>query len=114
MRTTVIAVSATSEIVPGAIMGIHACVFRRVTRVRSNHPPNRRPRGDTKSPRHVDGEAGPSGPRSGEAVWKGLVEHSVLVRDCSSWPRLEGCLRVTVGTPAEDDAFVAALTEVLS
>ncbi len=50
---------------------------------------------------------------SGTAVWKGLVERSVLVRDCSSWPRLEGCLRVTVGTPAENDAFLSALTEVL-
>jgi len=38
----------------------------------------------------------------------------VLVRDCADWPRLDGCLRVTVGTPAEDDAFLAALTEVLS
>ena len=46
-------------------------------------------------------------------VWKGLVERSVLVRDCSSWPRLAGCLRVTVGTPAENDAFLAALREVL-
>jgi histidinol-phosphate aminotransferase len=50
----------------------------------------------------------------GLTVWKGLVERSVLVRDCSSWPRLDGCLRVTVGTPAEDDAFLAALTEVLA
>ena len=50
----------------------------------------------------------------GPTVWKGLVERSVLVRDCSSWPRLEGCLRVTVGTPAEDDAFLSALSEVLS
>ena len=50
----------------------------------------------------------------GPTVWKGLVERSVLVRDCSSWARLDGCLRVTVGTPAEDDAFLAALTEVLS
>lgn len=47
------------------------------------------------------------------AVWKGLVERAVLVRDCSSWRRLEGCLRVTIGTPQEDDAFLAALTEVL-
>lgn len=47
-------------------------------------------------------------------VWKGLVERSVLVRDCSSWPRLAGCLRVTVGTPAENDAFLAALREVLT
>jgi len=49
----------------------------------------------------------------GRAAWKGLVKRSVLVRDCSSWPRLEGCLRVTVGTPAENDAFLSALTEVL-
>jgi len=55
-------------------------------------------------PREVDGPT----------VWKGLVERSVLVRDCSSWPRLDGCLRVTVGTPAEDDAFLSALTEVLT
>ncbi|MDP9451840.1 MAG: histidinol-phosphate transaminase [Actinomycetota bacterium] len=54
-------------------------------------------------------------PRHGDglAVWRGLLERGVLVRDCSSWPGLEGCLRVTVGTPAEDDAFVAALAEVL-
>ncbi len=50
----------------------------------------------------------------GRTVWKDLVERSVLVRDCSSWPRLDGCLRVTVGTPAEDDAFLSALTEVLA
>lgn len=49
----------------------------------------------------------------GRAVWQGLLDRSVLVRDCSSWPRLDGCLRVTIGTPAEDDAFLAALTEVL-
>jgi histidinol-phosphate aminotransferase len=65
-------------------------------------------------PRHMDGRLGPSGPSSGEAVWKGLVERSVLVRDCSSWPRLEGCLRVTVGTPSENNAFLSALTEVLA
>jgi len=55
-------------------------------------------------------------PRSmdGATVWKELVERSVLVRDCSSWPRLSGCLRVTVGTPDENDAFLAALVEVLS
>jgi len=50
----------------------------------------------------------------GPTAWKGLVERSVLVRDCSSWPRLAGCLRVTVGTPADNDAFLSALTEVVS
>jgi histidinol-phosphate aminotransferase len=51
--------------------------------------------------------------RDGAAVWQALLERSVLVRDCSSWPRLDGCLRVTIGTPAEDDAFLAALEEAL-
>jgi histidinol-phosphate aminotransferase len=46
-------------------------------------------------------------------AWKRMLEHDVLVRDFSSWPRIEGCLRVTVGTPQENDAFLAALGEVL-
>ncbi len=52
--------------------------------------------------------------RSGDEVWQGLVERSVLVRNCGSWPRLENCLRVTVGTPEENDRFLAALGEVLA
>ena len=52
--------------------------------------------------------------RDGAVVWQTLLDHSILVRDCSSWPRLEGCLRVTIGTPAEDDAFLAALEAALS
>lgn len=51
--------------------------------------------------------------RKGAEVWQGLVDRSVLVRDCSNWPRLEGCLRVTVGTGEEDDRFLDALREVL-
>ncbi len=51
--------------------------------------------------------------RDGHAVWEALLERGVLVRDCSSWPRLAGCLRVTIGTRAEDDAFLAALEETL-
>jgi histidinol-phosphate aminotransferase len=51
--------------------------------------------------------------RDAGVVWKALVDKSVLVRDFSTFPALEGCLRVTVGTPEEDDAFLAALSEVL-
>ena len=51
---------------------------------------------------------------SGASVWSGLVDRSVLVRNCSSWPRLGDCLRVTIGTTDEDDRFLAALEEVLS
>lgn len=43
-----------------------------------------------------------------------LLAHGVLVRDFSRLPRLAGCLRVTVGTPAENDAFLVALKESLS
>ncbi|HTO01292.1 MAG TPA: histidinol-phosphate transaminase [Microthrixaceae bacterium] len=50
----------------------------------------------------------------GDVVWAELVERSVLVRNCSSWPRLEGCLRVTLGTREEDDEFLKSLAEVLS
>ena len=50
---------------------------------------------------------------AGADVWQGLVERGVLVRDCSAWPGLEECLRVTVGTPEEDDAFLTALGDVV-
>jgi histidinol-phosphate aminotransferase len=54
------------------------------------------------------------GGRDAHEVWQRLLEHDVLVRDCSDWPRLSGCLRVTVGTRAENDAFLAALGSCLS
>ena len=71
----------------------------------------------------LDVEVYPSGanfvlfrPRStpGRTVWNGLLERGVLIRDCSGWPRLGDCLRVTIGTTTEDDAFLTALKEVLS
>jgi histidinol-phosphate aminotransferase len=43
-----------------------------------------------------------------------LLARGVLVRDFSGLPRLGGCLRVTVGTPEEDDRFLAALEESMS
>lgn len=51
--------------------------------------------------------------REGREVWEELVRRSVLVRDTSSWPGLEGCLRVTVGSVSDDDRFLAALHEIL-
>ena len=52
--------------------------------------------------------------KEGDKVWEDLLERSVLVRNCAGWPRLDGCLRVTVGTAAENDAFLSALREVLT
>ncbi len=52
--------------------------------------------------------------RRGRDVWQGLLDRSVLIRDCSGWPRLNDCLRVTIGTAHEDDLFLKAIEEVLS
>jgi histidinol-phosphate aminotransferase len=52
-------------------------------------------------------------PVGGHELWQALLDRSVLVRDCSSWPRLDGCLRITVGTPEEDDILLGALEEIL-
>lgn len=52
--------------------------------------------------------------REATEVWRALVQRSVLVRDVSGWPSLSRCLRVTVGTPRENDAFLAALAEALA
>ena len=43
-----------------------------------------------------------------------LLEHGVLVRDFSDKPRLAGCVRVTIGTPPENDDFLAAMTAALA
>lgn len=51
--------------------------------------------------------------RPGDEVFRGLLERGVLVRNFSRAPYLANCLRVTVGTPEENDAFLAALPVVL-
>jgi len=50
----------------------------------------------------------------GNDVWQALLDRSILVRNCASWPRLDGCLRITIGTEEEDDALLSALQEVLT
>lgn len=47
-------------------------------------------------------------------VWQTLRDHySILVRNFSATPGLHNCLRITVGTPAENDRVVEALGEIL-
>lgn len=43
-----------------------------------------------------------------------LEEHGILVRDVSRYPMLERCLRVSTGTPEENDAFLTATAGLLS
>jgi histidinol-phosphate aminotransferase len=54
-------------------------------------------------------------PRDRDAgeVWRSLLAHSVLIRNCASWDGLRGCLRVTIGTSDENDRFLNALKESL-
>jgi histidinol-phosphate aminotransferase len=54
-------------------------------------------------------------PRERDAgdVWRSLLAHSVLIRNCASWDGLRGCLLVTIGTAEENDRFLHALKESL-
>lgn len=49
------------------------------------------------------------------ALWRDLLHnHSVLIRDFSRAPGLEGCLRVTIGSDDENERFLAAMADCLS
>ncbi|MFN8471294.1 MAG: histidinol-phosphate transaminase [Anaerolineae bacterium] len=45
-------------------------------------------------------------------VFDGLLAHSILVRDVSHYPGLANHLRISVGTPAENNALLAALNDL--
>jgi histidinol-phosphate aminotransferase len=51
--------------------------------------------------------------RDADDVWRSLLNHSVLIRNCASWEGLKGCLRVTIGTPEENSRFLQGLKESL-
>jgi histidinol-phosphate aminotransferase len=48
-----------------------------------------------------------------DEVFRGLLERGILIRNFSHAPHLTNCLRVTIGTPEENDAFLSALRAVL-
>lgn len=50
----------------------------------------------------------------GSSIFWGLLEEGVLIRDLSPTEGLKNCLRVTVGTPEENDLFLQALRSVLA
>ncbi len=49
-----------------------------------------------------------------KAVFDGLARRGVLVRDVTSYPLLSRCLRVTVGSEPENEAFLHALGTALA
>ncbi len=52
--------------------------------------------------------------RSPAEVHAKFLEHSILIRDVSSWPGCTDCLRVSIGTPAENDRVIAAIDAVFA
>ncbi len=48
-----------------------------------------------------------------KAVFESLYARGVLARDVTSYPRLSRCLRVTVGAPDENQAFLEGLAQAL-
>ena len=47
-----------------------------------------------------------------EAVFQHLLSRGVVVRDLRAMPQLDDALRISVGTPDENEAVIAALREV--
>ena len=47
-------------------------------------------------------------------IFERLAARGILVRDVSSYPQLGNCLRVSIGTPEQNDRFLAVLEEVSS
>ncbi|MBC8284511.1 MAG: histidinol-phosphate transaminase [Nitrospinae bacterium] len=50
---------------------------------------------------------------NGEKVFKNLMENGILVRNLGTHPMLNNCLRVTIGTKAENDQFLERLTQAI-
>ena len=48
-----------------------------------------------------------------EVAWRSLLTRGILVRRQDHLPGLNGCLRVSVGTPAQNDAFLKAAFEAV-
>jgi histidinol-phosphate aminotransferase len=52
-------------------------------------------------------------PKVARDLFEALYAQGVLVRDVSSYPMLDRVLRVSVGTPQENDRFLSALDRAL-
>lgn len=48
----------------------------------------------------------------GKLIFKYLLANSILVRDFSTHPVLQGCLRITIGLPEENKQIISKITEL--
>jgi histidinol-phosphate aminotransferase len=49
--------------------------------------------------------------RSSKEIFEALFARGILVRDVSGYPRLANCLRISIGTPEQNDRMLIALRE---
>lgn len=49
--------------------------------------------------------------RSSKEIFEALYARGILVRDVSGYPRLANCLRISIGSPEQNDRMLAALKE---
>lgn len=54
-----------------------------------------------------------SGTRTPKEIFNAVLEKGILIRDVSSYPMLQRAVRVTIGTPSENDEFIQALEACL-
>jgi len=50
--------------------------------------------------------------RDAKHLYRNLAQRGIIVRDRSSEPMLENCLRLTVGTPEQNDLLLNTLKEL--
>ncbi|HVF12813.1 MAG TPA: histidinol-phosphate transaminase [Actinomycetota bacterium] len=50
--------------------------------------------------------------RPAQEVWNGLLDKGILVRDFSDVAGCDGCLRVSVGTPDQDEKFLETVSKL--
>jgi len=51
--------------------------------------------------------------KDASAVFRQLMDRGILVRDLSRHPRLKNCLRVTIGTPEENQSFLEQIANII-
>jgi len=52
--------------------------------------------------------------KDADKTFKELIDKGVLIRNFNSPGRLENCLRVTIGKPEENEAFIEVLSQIIS
>ena len=51
---------------------------------------------------------------AGKYIFRYLLDNGILVADFTNQPALEGCLRISIGTPEENNIILAKLTELVA